>query len=176
MAFGTRGSHTLALSRTDPQWASDTIDFSSKGTYDVTVRLTAQDAGGNTANDFVAPNFVTINERPGVPACPASTSAASPSQTRPLLDRMWRDAGYVSADAPIGLRRDAAQRWPPYSERTTIGTVNSCARATASTSRASPTDSTRTLSRPAPSTLAAKSAPSSVFVASGSVNEPVSAA
>lgn len=73
MAFGTRGSHTLALSRTDPQWASDTIDFSSKGTYDVTVRLTAQDAGGNTANDFVAPNFVTINERPGVPACPAST-------------------------------------------------------------------------------------------------------
>ena len=40
---------------------ADTIDFSDEGIYDVTVRLTAQDAAGNTANDFVALRFIIIN-------------------------------------------------------------------------------------------------------------------
>ena len=41
--------------------AADTIDFGSEGSYDVTVRLTAQDPGGNTANDFVLLKFIIIN-------------------------------------------------------------------------------------------------------------------
>lgn len=40
---------------------ADTIDFSDEDTYDVTVRLTAQDPGGNTGNDFVQLRFIIIN-------------------------------------------------------------------------------------------------------------------
>ncbi len=40
---------------------SDTIDFSSEGTYNVTIRLTAQDPGGNSANDFVQLRFIIVN-------------------------------------------------------------------------------------------------------------------
>ncbi len=40
---------------------SDTIDFSGEDRYDVTIRLTAQDPGGNSANDFVQLRFIIIN-------------------------------------------------------------------------------------------------------------------
>jgi len=40
---------------------SDTIDFSGEDRYDVTIRLTATDAGGNSANDFVQLRFIVIN-------------------------------------------------------------------------------------------------------------------
>jgi len=40
---------------------NDTIDFSGEDRYDVTIRLTAQDPGGNTGNDFVQLRFIIIN-------------------------------------------------------------------------------------------------------------------
>ena len=40
---------------------NDTIDFSGEGRYDVTIRLTAQDPGGNSGNDFVQLRFIIIN-------------------------------------------------------------------------------------------------------------------
>lgn len=40
---------------------SDTIDFSGEDRYDVTIRLTAQDPGGNSGNDFVQLRFIIIN-------------------------------------------------------------------------------------------------------------------
>ena len=43
-----------------PWTPSDTIDFSD-GRYDVTIRLTAQDPGGNSGNDFVQLRFIIID-------------------------------------------------------------------------------------------------------------------
>jgi hypothetical protein len=40
---------------------NDTIDFSDEGRYDVTIRLTATDPGGNSGNDFVQLRFIIIN-------------------------------------------------------------------------------------------------------------------
>ena len=40
---------------------NDTIDFSGEDRYDVTIRLTAQDPGGNSGNDFVQLRFIIIN-------------------------------------------------------------------------------------------------------------------
>ncbi|MEX2501296.1 MAG: S8 family serine peptidase [Trueperaceae bacterium] len=46
----------------DVLWTpSDTIDFGSEGTYDVTIRLAAQDPGGNEGSDFVQLRFRIIN-------------------------------------------------------------------------------------------------------------------
>ena len=39
----------------------DTIDFSDGGTRNVTIRLTAQDPGGNRGNDFVQLRFFIVN-------------------------------------------------------------------------------------------------------------------
>ena len=40
---------------------NDTIDFSGEDRFDVTIRLTAQDPGGNSGNDFVQLRFIIIN-------------------------------------------------------------------------------------------------------------------
>ncbi len=39
----------------------DSIDFSGEDRYDVTIRLTAQDPGGNSGNDFVQLRFLIID-------------------------------------------------------------------------------------------------------------------
>jgi hypothetical protein len=40
---------------------NDTIDFSDEGVYNVVIRLTAEDPGGNKGNDFVTLRFIIIN-------------------------------------------------------------------------------------------------------------------
>jgi hypothetical protein len=46
----------------DVPWTpADTIDFSGEDRYDVTIRLTATDPGGNSGNDFVQLRFIIVN-------------------------------------------------------------------------------------------------------------------
>ena len=40
---------------------NDTIDFSGEDRFDVTIRLTAPDPGGNSGNDFVQLRFIIID-------------------------------------------------------------------------------------------------------------------
>ena len=55
------GIVTCRLPDAVPWTPADTIDFSGEDRYDVTIRLTATDPGGNSGNDFVQLRFIIVN-------------------------------------------------------------------------------------------------------------------